>query len=69
MSKATVSRAPLVSAMARKRHGVKQAAYEAGMNWRTFYGYMNGATPSLTAACKLADYCECGLDDLVRWPE
>ncbi|WP_321974283.1 helix-turn-helix transcriptional regulator [Paratractidigestivibacter sp.] len=69
MSKPTIDMPTVYAAIARHDHtGLREAARYMGIDRKTFYGYMNGSTPRLDTACKIADYCECGLDDLVRWP-
>lgn len=71
MSHATIDAATVAAAMERRGHAdAKKAAPYVGIPYSTLWRAMQrNSGLRLDTACKIADYCGCGLDDLVRWPE
>ena len=68
MSNATIDAETLRKTMAERGHTQWKAARASGVSRSQITQVLGGGNPTITTACKLADYCKCGLDDLVRWP-
>ncbi|WP_321974282.1 helix-turn-helix transcriptional regulator [Paratractidigestivibacter sp.] len=68
MSEPTIDAATIYDAMNRRGDTQVQAAAAMGIPPSTLSRVMCSGAAKLGTACRIADYCECGLDDLVRWP-